>query len=273
MNKNGSDGMNIQNSGLLMYPSLTQNVLTANADNGISLGNTGTMEYIYIGSNSISSNKNDGINIVNGSGDSGCSTDYSYRLFCENGNNDNVQKNIPAAISFLSVDFNAISLNSGDGISIQNTGNIGNVEVAFNTISSNKGDGMNIQNGSASDNYDHCYPRYGFCWNGWDHNNYDNSGNLSDFYAYNNIIKNNKGNGISLNGAGFSNIFLGIDANGFGGSNSIYSNGDGRKTFNLTNNSGINKLPAQGNYWGGGAGKFGGTNTVSAEPYLIADPN
>jgi hypothetical protein len=42
----------------------------------------------------------------------------------------------------------------------------------------------------------------------------------------------------------------------------------------VINNSNINKLPAQNNYWTGGATlEYSGTHTVSAEPHLTSDPN
>ena len=80
---------------------------------------------------------------------------------------------------------------------------------------------------------------------------------------------------VSTGGGVFSNINFGDASLGTGGSNSIYSNdtGGGGADYDIQNDSGINSLKAENNYWGGGAGSFGGANSVDGVPFLTTDPN
>jgi hypothetical protein len=76
---------------------------------------------------------------------------------------------------------------------------------------------------------------------------------------------------VSLEGTGFT-INLGDDVNpSTYGNNSIYGNGK----RDIVNDSNIPTLEAMDNFWGGTpeASQFGGTNTVTYEPYLLVDPN
>jgi len=59
-----------------------------------------------------------------------------------------------------------------------------------------------------------------------------------------------------------------------GGYNSIYGNNTSGGYYDIYNSSGIDNLPAENNYWGGGAlTNKGGANSVTATPYLTQDPN
>ncbi|MFC1804238.1 right-handed parallel beta-helix repeat-containing protein [Candidatus Omnitrophota bacterium] len=101
------------------------------------------------------------------------------------------------------------------------------------------------------------------------------SGTFSDFTFTGNTITGNTQNGILLDkGLGaISGINLGNGS--AGGNNSLYDNGDGSTYFDINNDSGIDLLSAQYNWWGQAepdSDQFGGDNTVDYTQPLASAP-
>jgi len=95
---------------------------------------------------------------------------------------------------------------------------------------------------------------------------------MTDFVFSNNIVSNSTGDGFLIKSAAtLTNVSFGNATTGVGGYNSITGSGD----LAFRNNSGVDNVKAENNYWGGGApgASVGGTNTVDATPFLTADPN
>lgn len=104
---------------------------------------------------------------------------------------------------------------------------------------------------------------------------------ISNLTIAGNTIINNTGDGIDLaldgsGGAESMTVDLGGGPYGSTGNNSIYGNAGGG-FFDINNNSGVDNLPAQNNWWGqaGGpiGGQIGGANTVDSSNPLAFDPN
>ena len=149
-----------------------------------------------------------------------------------------IEANSGSAAAIIPV--NVPTFPTGDGIFIYNTGVMSTVEFSGNDISHNAGTGIDIVNDPSTMQY---------------------------FSFEDNVITHNGGAGVSLEGSGFANVDLGTASPESNGFNAIYGNG----SYDIVNDTDITTIDAQNNYWGGGAGSFGGTNTVSAEPYLTQE--
>ena len=64
-------------------------------------------------------------------------------------------------------------------------------------------------------------------------------------------------------------IDLGGGSLGSLGYNSVYNNGDS----DVSNDSNVDGIKAENNYWGGGAPTVGGAYTIDSEPFLTSNPN
>ena len=109
-----------------------------------------------------------------------------------------------------------------------------------------------------------------------------NNGLVKKLVLKNNVVVKNRRDGIWLTnavGSGtFTKIYMGDIALDKGGYNSIYDNNKDGGFLDFRNDSGINGLSAENNWWGQDSnpktdGLVGGFNSIDVKPWLSSDPN
>lgn len=294
INDNGQNGILIENWGYFYSGStnmsdfiISGNTINNNALHGIRIDNYGFSYYpgsttnisdFTINANTITNNGADGISLWNGSfyGSANMS-DFTFdgNTISTNADSGINIENYWGTISDFTFNANTITGNTGaySGIHIDNMyyGTMSNFDFTRNTVSSNAGYGI------FAGNYESWMSNFNFTGNTIRNNGRDGIMFENSFYtidtinAGHNVITGNGGDGIGLdnNGGTFDNVNFGNATAGTQGNNSIFGN----TGFDIRNNSGIDNLTAENNFWGAGPATTDGANTVDAEPYLTVDPN
>jgi hypothetical protein len=292
VNGNAYDGIDLSiNSGTMLGFIISSNTANGNGYDGIDLGNNYgvTMSGFIISGNTANGNGNDGIELV-AFNFGGTISGFNISGNTANGNG---REGINLAYNFGTISDFTISGNTANGNGTSGIGSYNNsgIELTFNygtmsgfiisgnTANGNINDGIDLRTNQPGGSMSY-FTISGNTANGNAINGIDlsgNSGSISDVTFLHNTVTGNYEDGIILsnNGGTISGINFG---NGTaGGYNSIYNNNQSANGFfDIDNNSGINGLLAEYNWWGRPdpqPGQFGGVNTVDYTYPLPLNPN
>ena len=262
------------------------NTITGNDYYGIWMGNgaDGTISDFTFTDNTITGNTTDGISV--GNWDVGTISDFTFtnNTFTGNGYSGIYVGNNCGTISDFTFTSNTITGNSYAGVYLPNTHTCTTSGFTFtnNIITGNGEYGIEFYNNAK----DVCssFSDFTFTGNTIAGNSYDgiymysvyNGSTISDFTFTGNTITENTRSGIWFEKGGGTISSMNVGNGTTGGSNSIYDNGDGITYFDIKNDSGVDDLPAQYNWWGTAtpqASQFGGDNSVDYTNPLSSDPN
>ena len=249
---NGNNGISLRSDDVSDF-TISGNTITGNGIHGIFLDAYATSDFTISG-NTIMGNGRYGIYLNNWY--------YPCSNFTISGNtitgNDEggiFMFNYGATVSDFTVSGNTLTGNGESGIYVYNyNSTVSGFTVSGNTIAGNMENGI----------YLHTYGDYDF----------------SNVNISRNTITDNIQNGVNLingGGAGAFTVDMGGGAISAVGRNSIFDNNVGAGgDFDVQNDSGVDDLPAQYNWWGTAtpqASQFGGDDSVDYTNPLSSNPN
>ncbi len=263
---------------------ISGNTVSNNGDYGMYIvsGNSGNLSDFLISNNTINENDNDGIQLCIYSSSSASDFTISNNTMIGNSPGYSVITiyNSSSSVSGFLISDNIVRDSTNDGIGFFIYGsdsNISDFTVRGNLITGNMYDGIYVYNWSTNGNIsDITFTNNTIAGNRNGIYVYNNrTGAISDFTFTENAVTGNTQNGFYLRKTSGSMTGINLGDGTAGGSNSIYDNGDGVTYFDIRNDSGVNDLPAQNNWWGAAApdaAQFGGANTVDRSNPLSSPP-
>jgi hypothetical protein len=262
-NNNEWDGIDLSlNAGTMSNFTISGNVAHDTVFiSGLDLSeNAGTMSGFTISHNTLNNNDS---GIYMGS-NYGSMSDFTI---LGNTANNNIYMGMDISNSAVGAQYGTLSDFTISDNTTDNNGNNGLSLYAYLSSISN----VTISGNSVNNNGNHGIYLGAWFWMG-------HIGSLSNITFSGNTVTGNAKNGINLiaaDGGTMSGIILGNGTTG--GNNSIYGNNTSHGSYyDIRNDSGINILPAEYNWWGTAnpqASQFGGSNTVDYTHPLLSNPN